>query len=196
MSGVPTLEDDKLDLAAAKAAGWSSEDLEWEIKQERAAAHLRAQDLTQAGNFWQDGLELARAHFAENDPRLGTSLANAAYGLRAAGNNSLADSRFAESLRVWSGYGLWIQAMPLDQRARSSLFHLRMELKHRDQYEKTARERLRRFGEESHKAIVELAAGGPPLLRGLERWRAEKPATFSERRKFLSACLLLVSRPE
>ena len=195
MSGAPTSAGSTLDLAAALAAGWSAEDLEWEVKQERAAELARDGDLAGAARRWQDCLSLARAHFGQDDPRLGTSLANAGYGARAEGKETLAAANLSDALRVWSGYGLWIEAMPLDQRARSSLFHLRMELRHREQYQKTARERLRRFGEESHKAIVALAEGGEPLVRGFERWRAEKPATFSERRKFLSACLLLVSRP-
>ncbi len=195
MSDASTSVPDKLDFAAALAAGWSLEDLEWEVKQERAADFAHAGDLEQAAPLWAACLELARAHFKADDPRLGTSLANAAYGAQQAQGGSAAAATYQEALQVWTGFENWIQAMPLEQRARSSLFHLRMEMLHRDKYAATARERLRRFGEESCGAIADLAAGKPPPTRGLERWRAEKPAIFGETRKFLSACLLLVSRP-
>ena len=194
MCDAPTSGDDKLEFAAAQAAGWSSEDLEWEITQECAAKCMDEGDVTGALGYWKTGLSLARSHFSLDDPRFGTSLANWAFGLRTEGHDRAAATCFAESLKVWSTYGLWVQAMPLEQRARSSLFHLRMELRHREQYDRSARERLQRFGEEAHKAIVDLAAGMAPWSRGYSRWRAEKPATFGERRKFLSACLLLVSR--
>jgi hypothetical protein len=195
MSDKPTSAAESLDLAAAFAAGWSSDDIEWETKAERAAALAYGDNTLEAAPLWAETMKLAQASFSAKDPRLATSLANWAFALRERGETDLASGLFEEARRRWSGVPLWIDNMTIERRARSSLFHLRMEARHRDTYEATARERLRRFAEETSEALATLAVGGLPPERGFERWRTEKPPIFGDTRKVLSACLLMVSRP-
>ena len=193
MSDAPTSAVDTLDLAAARAAGWSMAEIEWEVKCERAALLAEEGRPDEAAALWRKSLELARDDFSEDDPRLGTSLANAALALRQAGNGAAAAQLFAEAHRVWEASPQWIAEIALEPRARSSLFHLRMEARHRDKYDATMRERLSRFAEETREHLRALAEGRPSTWRGLARWRAEKPPTYGERRKFMAACLLLAS---
>jgi hypothetical protein len=143
----------------------------------------------------QAGWSLARKTFSVDDPRLGTSLANMAFALRETGRSEAAVPLFEEARQVWDASFAWIEALKLERRARSSLFHLRMETLHRDKYEAHFRERLRRFAAEARSAVAVMAEGGPQPERCLPRWRSEKPPTFWDSRKLLAACLLLVSRP-
>lgn len=193
MSGAPTSAVDKLDLAAARAAGWSMGEVEWEVKCERAALLAEEGRPSEAAALWQDALTIARANFAETDPRLGTSLANTALVLQGEGNKAAAAPLFAEAARIWDASPQWIADMALEPRARSSLFHLRMEARHRDNYDATMRERLTRFADEAQNHLRGLADDRPSPWRGLARWRAEKPPTYGERRKFMAACLLLAA---
>ncbi len=194
MSDAPTSAGSSLDLQAALAAGWSTAELVWEVKTEEAAALAYSGELKAATDLWRDALAVAREEFAANDPRLGTSLANQAYGLRQSGKKAAADRLAQESLRVWDAVGFWINAMTVERRARSSLFHLRMEALHRDKYETVVRQRLSNFAEEARLAVHDLASGGSPPLGAFARWKAEKPPIFGDSRRLLAACLLLVSR--
>lgn len=177
------------DFAAAKAAGWSAADLEWEAKAE-AATRLRLEgEQAAAEALWVALLALARAQFSAKDPRLATSLAN----LAAARGDAGGSAQFAEARRIWDASGFWIEAMALTRRARSSLFHLRLEAKHKARYDAQVRQRLLRFAGETRENLQALEAARPAPHRGWPRWRAEKPARYGEERKFLAACLLLTA---
>ena len=193
MSDAPTSAVDRLDLKAAAAAGWDSAEVEWEAKQERAAALALEGGLAEATEIWRPALALARDSFDRSDPRLGTSLANLAYGLREAGDPSSATPLFQEAKRCWDASWTWVNQLRIEPRARSSLYHLRMELRHREQYEANARKRLEAFAAEARNAVTALAEGGPPPARGFQRWRSEKPPLFNDPRKLLAACLLLAT---
>lgn len=193
MSDAPTSAVDRLDLKAALAAGWDSAEIEWETHQERAAELAQAGNLEAAIPHWRHALAIARDSFGPGDPRLGTSLANLAYGLRETGEDSAAVPLFEEAKRSWDASWNWINQLRITPRARSSLYHLRMELRHRDQYEANIRKRLEAFATEARAAVDSLAAGGAAPSRTYRRWYSEKPPLFNDPRKLLAACLLLVS---
>lgn len=188
MSDEPTSAPD---FAAARAAGWSSGDLEWEAKAEQAAQLDRDGAAEQAAALWHQALTLAQSDFAENDPRLGTSLANVALAERRAGRAPAAAQHFAAARRIWDASAFWVDSLAPERRARSSLFHLRMEARHRETYDANFRRRLHRFAEEARENLRALEQDEPPPHRGVERWRAEKPGHYGESRKLLAACLLL-----
>lgn len=195
MSEKPTSADDNLDLSEALKAGWSPDEVAWELRQEAAAQAAYDGDIEKALPLWRDALALARKTFGSDDPRLGTSLANMAFALRKTGRAEAAGPLFEEARQVWDASFAWVEGLKLERRARSSLFHLRMESLHRDKYEAHYRERLRRFAAEARSAVTAMAEGGPQPERCLPRWRSEKPPAFWDSRKLLAACLLLVSRP-
>ena len=180
-----------LDLAALAAAGWSAADATWEFEQECAAQLAAVGRYADASRPWADALQLARAGFADNDPRLATSLANHAFALRRKGDPDIASRLFAEALRVWDASPRWIDNLNIESNARSSLFHLRMEVRHRAAYKKTARLRLHRFGAEGRAAVLALSNGEKPESSGLSRWKAEKPSVYTDSRKLLAAALLV-----
>ena len=112
---------------AALAAGWSNADVEWEKKQEMAAA-LAGKDATSAMVLWMECLQIARAHFAGDDPRLGASLANV--GLATLNDKREEAVAMLQSARnVWAYSAAWIDRMTPGQRARSSPHHFRLEQK-------------------------------------------------------------------
>ena len=191
MSGRPILAADA-PFAQAAAAGWSAEDLQWEALQEQAAQHAVAGRLDEAAPLWAQALLLARHDFAPDDPRLAASMANHAFGLRQAGDETVAAKLFEEAMTAWDASGPWLRALKIERRVRSSLYHLRMEAKHWETYEATARKRLQRFADEGREAIIALAAGKEATNRGVSRWGPEKPETYNDARKLLAAVLLTV----
>lgn len=193
MSGRPISESDAAAVPGAEAAGWSAADVRWEALQESAADLAVRGDLDTAAPQWADALYLARQQFTPDDPRLATSLANRAHALRLKGDEAAAEAMFKEALLVWDRSGPWVEALRIERKARSSLYHLRMEARHWKTYEETAKKRLRRFAEEGRAAIVALASNEPADgNRGPSRWRSEKSPTFTDARKLHAAALLVV----
>ncbi len=128
MSGALTSAVDPRVLEALIRAGWREADLAWETRQAEAAEHDASGRRDQAAALWAEGLRLARAAFAGNDPRLAASLANQAQALRRAGRDQAARALFEEALLAWDASGPWVAALAPERRARSSTFHLRLDL--------------------------------------------------------------------
>ena len=199
MSGAPTSAPEVRAPAAARAAGWSAADLDWERTSEEAL-HLMASGCPeQACHQWREALDIARAAFAATDLRLGTSLANVAACVRCGdtGGNGARDgvALLAEARRIWDGAESQVETIELERRARSSLFHLRLELRHRGAYDDNARRRLRGCAEDACARLRALEGNRAAAPHDLARWRAERPARYGEVRKFLAACLLLAGPP-
>lgn len=176
---------------AARAAGWSRGDLLWERLQERGNACFDAGDAPGARRAWRRAYWLGIALFSGADPRRATGLANLGHTARMAGHEARARRRFAAALRMWGGADDFIAGMTIARRARSSLFHLRMEALHWDTYCDNMRRRLRAMAAETAGALDALANGRPVTCRLSGRWRGEKPAVHDDTRKFLAAALLV-----
>lgn len=182
------------DAEALARAGWSEQELTWEQVQEAAAEALAAGDWGTAADYWRVGLELARGSFAEEDPRLATSLVNRAVAERRAGHD--AAGLFAEALAVWERAEPWLAALAPERRARSSLYHLRLQRKYPGGYDRHARTRYAALAEEGRAAARALAAADQPPRGALARWRKERPAGLSDARKLLAAVLLSADPPD
>jgi len=176
---------------AARAAGWGRGDLLWERLQERGNACYDAGDRAGAARAWWRAYWLGRVLFGPTDPRRATGLANLGHADRIAGREARARRRFAGALRLWGGVDAFIARMTIARRARSSLFHLRMEAQHWDTYCDNTRRRLRAFAAETAGALDALARGEPVRCGLSRRWRGEKPSVFDDTRRFLSAALLV-----
>ena len=146
MSGAP--------ISACEPA-WSGADAAWERLQraggDRAVCRRRC----------RRALELAaRPGFGRaGDPRHAASLITLALLTRFAE----ADDLLRDALAAWDASLAWIDAMALAPRARSSLFHLRLEAKHPGSYAARERSRLKQRVQEAQAWTAALVAGRPDL---------------------------------
>jgi hypothetical protein len=177
--------------AAALRAGWRAADLNWERLQEEANQRYRSGDAARAVKLWRRAGWIGLWRFRASDPRRATTLANLALADRLAGREARARRRYAKARRIWGEVDGFIAAMRIVRRARSSLFHLRMEAKHWDTYQQNMRIRMTAFARETAEALAALERAEPVTCRLYERWRGEKPVVFDDTRKLLAAALLV-----
>jgi len=196
MSAGPTSVPEQRTLGALAAAGWSEADVAWENAIETAVVALAEGDVAAAGEGFAECVRIAR-DFGEFDPRLGTSRANRAAVLSALGRGKAAGLLARDGRRAWQGCDGWVAAMTAPRTARSSLFHMRMEQRHRDAYEERWRVKWTAWVAE---ARVRLAGEGSlnlakpaDAVEALDRWRRERPAMLNDTRKLMAAAVLLVA---
>ncbi|HUE45482.1 MAG TPA: hypothetical protein VMO81_04445 [Aestuariivirgaceae bacterium] len=175
-------------------AGWSRDDLDWE---DAAAAHCAALASSDSEALAHSGACLLRAResFTADDPRLATSLANHAASLARRGD-AVASGLWREAWDAWPRCKSWIAGMSAPRVARSSLFHMRMEQRHRDIYEERWRLKWRDMAET---AGARLLAADPAVpidpataAAALARWHRECPAMLNDTRKLMAATLFLL----
>ena len=174
-----------------KPLRWNRGDVFWESCQERAAYSWLEKKRMRAKFLWHLAYVYALLFFGAKDPRLAASLANVSLLAKRAGRESLAHRRMERALSIWSMIPAWMEEMHIARRARTSLYHLRLELAHWSTYEANLRRRMRNFADETEASLQALAGGRMPPHRHFARWRGEKPAIKDDTRKLLSACLLL-----
>jgi len=177
-------------------AGWSEADLAWETTAERTVEAVAHETHTNAKEAAGGALQLARASFASNDPRLGTSLANYGLCLHLSGDGG-PGPLFREASEVWRRADPWIARMDAPRVARSSLFHMRMEVRHRDTYRARWQERWTEIAAEARARLAALDAPHEALdataAESLARWRRERPAMLNDTRKLMAAAFLLLA---
>jgi len=193
MSVQPILEYKPVDteMRAALAAGWRRCDLYWERLQEKGNSCIAVGDIRGAGRAWHRAKWIARLFFAASDPRHVPTLANLALLDHKAGRQQRATKRYLKCQKKWQQIDDFITDMTVARRARSSIYHLRMEVLHWDTYENNMRTRLRAFASETAEALAALEQNQTPKCRLFERWRGEKPPVFDDTRIFLSSALLI-----
>ena len=179
------------DQSALERAGWTNDELIWEQIQVTAAERELAGDRAEAAALWKGALEVAHAHFSDNDPRLATSLANYAVAQRRKGNTEKAKVLFEEALAVWDASEPWVAGLNPEVRARSSTFHLRLERKHPGGYEHFSRERYTSLASEGRARLTARRDGKTCEEAVFSRWQSERPRGLTDSRKLLAAVLLL-----
>ena len=136
--------------------------------------------------------------FAPDDPRLAASLANHGAALVAGGEAHLSGRTLSDAVRIWRECDGWIARMTAPRVARSSLFHMRMEQRHRASYEERWRIKWAELVAEARERV----GGDGPLtlvsseqaMASLARWRRERPAMLNDTRKLMAAVILLACR--
>lgn len=174
------------------SAGWSEQDLEWERLCEQLAG---TSDTAQATEAAAAALRIARDAFNEGDPRLATSIANQAMCM--ATNKPDAANKLLDEARIaWNATHGWVDQMKASRVARSSLFHLRMELKHRAAYEENWRTKWRAIASDARQRVSSAQLGGArsasSSAEALARWQRERPAMLNDTRKLMAAAYLLL----
>ena len=186
MCDAPTWADEE-QRAAALVAGWLPHDIEWECREEAAVTHCINGEHEQAAALWHTALQLAQTHFADDDPRLGCALANAANAAAADGED---DDLLRQAQEVWQHSPMWIDRILPATTARSSVHHFRMVQKNRAAYQTQIRRRLHDAAAHARALLdrqIEKSAADQLAL-----WRKEKPPVFNDSRKLLAACYLMV----
>ncbi len=110
----------------------------WVQKTEEAAQDFESGHFTAAADKWETADGFTHG-FDTGDPRRASSLSNLAISFRIRQNFKEAEGLYQSALEGWQSGLHWVKRMHLEQRARSSLFHLRLELKHRKKYDDMAR---------------------------------------------------------
>jgi hypothetical protein len=178
-------------------AGWSEADLDWERAAEGAAEAAARGDLALAKDNAGEAVRIARASFETIDPRLGTALANFGLCLNVSDGKDAGTRLFGDALDVWRASGPWVVRMDAPRMARSSLFHMRMELLHRETYRARWQIRWREMAEEAKERLATLKSSpgdlGPGAAEALARWRRERPAQLNDTRKLMAATYLLLA---
>ena len=136
--------------------GTADPDFLWVQITEEAVVELDSGRLSVAVEKWQKAHDVAQ-DFDPGDPRLASSLNNLAIAFRINQDFEEAARYYRSAIENWESASSWIDRMQLEQRARSSLFHLRMERKHRKKYDNIARRKYHQL----------LAAGHAGTLNNL-----------------------------
>jgi hypothetical protein len=173
---------------ALERAGWPIEAWVWEQMMAAAMGDLMAGDRAAARNGFADAQALAERALPAEDLRR----------LTAAADLALLHGNAAELAALagrWEAGETWVEALQLQARARSSLFHLRLEAKHRGGYQPVQRRRHRKLWLDGAIRLADRAeagVGAEDARRALTRWRAAAATTgFVDARKLLAASLLL-----
>ena len=198
ISGEPILAPESWTFEALATAGWCEADIEWERASEAALGSLASDHREEARTSFAQAVRIASAGFSGDDPRLGASLTNHGAALVDAGEKHLSGRTLADAKRVWRDCDAWVAKMSAPRVARSSLFHLRMEQRHRGTYEARWRERWQELVEEARgKVLAADVLTLPPQAEAeeqLARWKRERPAMLNDTRKLMAAVLLLACR--
>lgn len=120
--------DDKL-----KNIDIDSKELLWVDCSESGNREIAEKHLKATQDYWQEAHNIAET-FTENDPRRAASLNNLAIIYRLRQNFEAAEKYYSLAKNAWIAANDWVKAMQIQSRAASSLFHLRMENKHRHAY--------------------------------------------------------------
>jgi hypothetical protein len=180
------------------AAGWTQADLAWERSAEAAMERLADGDMAGAGGEIARSVRIARNAFAGNDPRLGTSLANHGAAMTAGGESEPGGRTVRDGIAVWRACDGWVAEMRAPRMARSSLFHLRMEQRHRQTYEDRWRAKWAELVAEA-RSLLDAPGAITPVSAAeagerLARWQRERPPFLNDTRMLLAAVLLLACR--
>lgn len=187
---------DDREMQAARAAGWARADLVWERLMEAGNSQYCEGRIAKSAALFRQADLLARLAFDGSDLRRATSAASLARMALHKGDLRRAQSLQRRALCIWQNAPEQIARMKIAPRARSSLFHLRMEVKHRDTFHDNMRSRFARFVAETEETLRTLTAPAPKAHRHFSRWRGERPSMYDDTRKIMGACLLIIDQDQ
>lgn len=118
----------------------TADELCWEaISREAMESHDSGRN-DDAALLWQQAGMIART-FPDGDPRHAASRNNIAVAEAVAGRCEEAERGFRDARSAWTASRDWSSFMQVSGTARSSLFHHRLEMKHRDSFQSHLRRR-------------------------------------------------------
>ncbi len=180
------------EFQAAINSGWKPSDLRWERLQEGGNARLEKDNIVGATIYFLIARVVAEINFKKTDLRFLTSQSNIAFVLYRFGFRKIALRRYLNLESRWKDLSIFkYNDLEIKPRGRSSLFHVRMEALHWDQYRQNVTSRLLKFADETRQCFGCFAVGEEAPFRLFSRWKGEKYPIFDDTRKILGACLLV-----
>lgn len=150
------------------------EELHWLKATETAVEMVAAGQFVAALMNWKAACAAADG-FVPDDPRRAANLNNVAVGLRLCGEPAQAGDTYQQAMEAWLAASAWVEGMRLAPRARSSLFHLRLERHHRAIYDGHLRAKYARIlaggRAVSEYNVAELGHAGARDARAAEAYR-------------------------
>ena len=136
-----SVDETRLSAAADGDELATGDELAWEaLSHEAMLAHQNGR-CNDAIILWRRAASLTQ-HFAADDPRRAATLSNLATADALSDQLERAEEGFRAAGRAWEAARSWTMNMAVTGTARSSLFHHRLEMKHRDQYKSHLRSRF------------------------------------------------------
>lgn len=170
------------------ALRWRRADSWWERIQDNAKHAQRDGQPDRAARGWLLGWLFGAVALPPGDPRRACGLANAAAAARHWGWRRADAWLQRRALEGWSAAPAWVGRMQLAPRARSSMFHLRLERVQGVPYDA----RLRALWlDHVRRARAQVVAGKFEPTDGECRWHIERPPTRDDGRRLAAACFLL-----
>lgn len=160
---------------------FSGTDLAWEQVQEGGLRAFGAGRDSLAAEHWQRGLAIAHGRFGPDDPRLATSLTNAALMLRRRGDFQQAGRHFRNAGVVWDRAIRWVRLMTPPGGTDGG-------------YDEAAMARFEALIAQGKAASLAIESLGTLPPWGLDGWRSVRPRRGSDLRKLLAAVFLIASR--
>ncbi|MXZ49321.1 MAG: hypothetical protein F4Z09_00770 [Rhodobacteraceae bacterium] len=180
------------ELQAAIQSGWKPYDLRWERFQEKGNMRLEEDRFASATVNFLMARILAGMFFQSTDLRFLTSQSNITFILNRLGYRKMACRNYRRLENRWKELGKFDHKdLEIKPRGRSSLFHVRMEALHWEQYRQNVTSRLQKFAEETGQCLGCFAREQEISHRLFSRWKGEKYPIFDDTRKILGACLLV-----
>ena len=173
---------------AALRSGWTRADILWESMMEAGCDAFAAGDTARAAREFRRAWWTSRI-FARTDLRRAAT--GAALGVACGSPRRIAGARRALAAHADSQ----IARTQIGPRARSSLFHLRMEARHREAYHGNLRRRMSAIARETVECLGAMERGLAPPHRLHSRWKGERPAVHDGTRMTLAALLLIPEPP-
>jgi hypothetical protein len=181
-------------MKIARKAGWSRADLVWERLMEAANQSWVNKNTKKSARLFRQAALVARLFFDRTDLRRATTAINLAIIQITKDHMGRATEYQNTALKIWPEAPNVIRDMTVAPRARSSLYHLRMETLHRDTFHDNMRIRFNRFAAETAETLQGLTEQSKSKHRHFARWRGERPSVYDDTRKILGACLLIIDR--
>jgi hypothetical protein len=174
---------------------WSEQDAAWERAVEQFAAAVAGGDYSRAAMLADAALMIAQRSFDDGDPRRAAALANQAMCV-GRHDPAKALAMLRQATAAWRNIAGWMEGMRISPAARSSIFHMRMEQKHRKDYSAAQRARWVAAAKEAEVRLtsVDLATAWDCSAAGqaLDMWQAMRPAAPDDTRRLCAAaCLML-----
>ncbi|MEO1191182.1 MAG: hypothetical protein AAFY02_05465 [Pseudomonadota bacterium] len=168
-------------------AGWSAEELYWE---ELSAAAL-ALPPREAIQYWEEAARIAPEAFTPEDARHATTWANLALVSDLEGRPEAAADLLDQAVAQWQAAETWVAGLRAERRARSSLFHHRLQQKHSGGYDHWRQARYRDLYQRGAEALAARRQGTYRPDDPSATWVVACPPGLEDARRLIAAVMLI-----